>query len=74
MSRIDPIAHRRAALAVRRASDAKVMNFRQCADAYIASSQVAGEIAALTERMGTPARVRRYVMEYQRGGARPAGR
>jgi hypothetical protein len=44
------------------------------ADAYIASSQVAGEIAALTARMGTPARVRRYVMEYQRGGARPAGR
>jgi integrase len=36
---IDPIAHRRAALAVRRASDAKVMNFRQCADAYIASHE-----------------------------------
>ena len=36
---IDPIAHRRAALAVRRASDAKVMTFRQCADAYIASHE-----------------------------------
>jgi integrase len=36
---IDPIAHRRAALAARRASDAKAMTFKQCADAYIASHE-----------------------------------
>jgi integrase len=34
---VDPIAHRQAALAARKASDAKAMTFRQCADAYIAS-------------------------------------
>jgi integrase len=36
---IDPIAHRRAALAARRASDAKAMTFKQCADAFIASHE-----------------------------------
>jgi len=41
------------------------------ADAYIASPQVGAEVAALTERMGKPTRVRRYVMEYQRDRARP---
>ena len=34
---IDPIAHRKVALAAMRASDAKAMTFKQCADAYIAS-------------------------------------
>jgi integrase len=34
---IDPIAHRKAALAARKAFDAKAMTFKQCADAYIAS-------------------------------------
>jgi integrase len=34
---IDPIAHRKAALAAMRASDAKAMTFKQCADGYIAS-------------------------------------
>ena len=36
---IDPIAHRKAALASRRASDAKAMTFKQCADAFIASHE-----------------------------------
>ena len=36
---IDPIAHRRAALAVRRVSDAKAMTFRRCADAFVASHE-----------------------------------
>jgi integrase len=36
---IDPIAHRRASLAARRASDAKAITFRQCADSYIASHE-----------------------------------
>jgi integrase len=36
---IDPIAHRRASLAARRAFDAKAMTFRQCAEAYIASHE-----------------------------------
>ena len=36
---IDPIAHRRAALAARKASDAKAMTFKQCADAFIASHE-----------------------------------
>jgi integrase len=36
---IDPIAHRRASLAARKAHDAKAMTFRQCADAYIASHE-----------------------------------
>ena len=36
---IDPIAHRRAALAARKASDARAMTFKQCADAYIASHE-----------------------------------
>ena len=41
----------------------------QDADAYIASTEVAAELAALSERLGKPARVRRYVMEYQRAAA-----
>ena len=32
---IDPIAHRKAALAAMRASDAKAMTFKQCADATL---------------------------------------
>jgi integrase len=36
---IDPIIHRRASRAGRRASDAKAMTFRQCADAYMASHE-----------------------------------
>jgi integrase len=36
---IDPITHRRAAVAARRASDAKAATFKQCADAYIASHE-----------------------------------
>lgn len=36
---IDPITHRRAALADRRASDTKATTFRECADAYIASHE-----------------------------------
>jgi integrase len=36
---IDPILHRRASLAGRKASDAKAMTFRQCADAYMASHE-----------------------------------
>jgi integrase len=36
---IDPITHRRASLAARRASDAKATTFRQCADAFIASHE-----------------------------------
>src|SRR4030081_3770536 len=36
---IDPITHRRAVLAARRASDAKATTFRQCADAFIASHE-----------------------------------
>jgi integrase len=35
----DPIAHRRASLAEQKASDAKVMPFKQCAEAYIASHE-----------------------------------
>jgi integrase len=36
---IDPITHRRASLAARRASAAKATTFRQCADAFIASHE-----------------------------------
>jgi hypothetical protein len=36
------------------------------ADAYMASAAVAAEVAEIERRMGTPTRVRRYVMEYQR--------
>jgi integrase len=36
---IDPITHRRASLAARRASDAKATTFQQCADAFIASHE-----------------------------------
>ena len=36
---IDPIERRRASLAAQKASDAKAMTFRQCADAYIASHE-----------------------------------
>ncbi len=36
---IDPIAHRRASLAARKASEAKAMTFKQCADAFIASHE-----------------------------------
>ena len=36
---IDPIEHRRASLAAQKASDAKAMTFKQCADAYIASHE-----------------------------------
>lgn len=43
------------------------------ADAYIASSEVDAEVAALAERMGRPMRVRRYVMEYQRDRQTPRG-
>ena len=35
----DPIAHRRAALAEQKVSDAKVMSFKQCAEAYIAGHE-----------------------------------
>jgi integrase len=35
----DPIAHRRASLAEQKASDAKVMSFKQCAEAYISSHE-----------------------------------
>src|SRR5262249_23480609 len=34
---IDPIAHRRASVAARKASDAKAISFRECAQAYMAS-------------------------------------
>jgi integrase len=37
---IDPITHRRASVAARRASDAKAITFRQAADAYIAAHEV----------------------------------
>jgi integrase len=43
---IDPIAHRKAALAARKASDAKAATFRQCADAYIANHEGAWRSAA----------------------------
>jgi hypothetical protein len=43
---IDPIAHRRAARAARKASDAKAATFRQCADAYIANHEGAWRSAA----------------------------
>jgi integrase len=36
---VDPIAHRRASVAARRAADAKAVTFKQCADAYIASHE-----------------------------------
>ena len=36
---IDPIAHRRASLAARKASAAKAMTFRQCAESYMASHE-----------------------------------
>jgi integrase len=36
---IDPIAHRRASLAARKASEAKAMTFKQCAEAYMASHE-----------------------------------
>ena len=36
---IDPIAHRRAVIGSVKASQAKAMSFRQCADAYIASHE-----------------------------------
>jgi integrase len=36
---IDPIAHRRASLAARRASEARAMTFKQCAEAYMASHE-----------------------------------
>jgi integrase len=36
---IDPITHRRASVAARRASDALAITFKQCADAYIASHE-----------------------------------
>jgi integrase len=38
---VDPIAYRRASVAARKVSDAKVMSFKQCADAYIASHEAA---------------------------------
>ena len=43
---IDPIAHRRASVASRRASQARAATFRQCADAYIASHEGAWRSAA----------------------------
>lgn len=36
---VSPVAHKAAALAARKASDAKALTFRQCADAYIASHE-----------------------------------
>jgi len=36
---IDPVAHRRASLAARRASEARAMTFKQCAEAYMASHE-----------------------------------
>jgi integrase len=38
-SGIDPITHRRASLAEQKASDAKAITFKECADAYIASHE-----------------------------------
>jgi hypothetical protein len=43
-----------------------VWAFAADADAYIASAAVDAEVAQLGARMGKPARVRRYAMEYQR--------
>jgi integrase len=36
---INPISHRRASLAARKASEARAMTFRQCAEAYMASHE-----------------------------------
>jgi integrase len=36
---VDPITHRRASLAAGKASDAKAMSFRECAEAYMASHE-----------------------------------
>jgi integrase len=36
---IDPVAHRRASVAARKASDAKAITFRECAQAYMASHE-----------------------------------
>jgi integrase len=49
----DPIAHRRAALAARKASDAKAMTFHQAADAYIASHEAAWRNAEHRRQWGS---------------------
>jgi integrase len=55
---VDPITHRRASLAARRASDAKAMTFRQCADAYITSHEAGWRNAQ--HRLQWPRSLARY--------------